>query len=69
MTKRCFAIDPLTGTMSYVDYDEATDTFTLVDEIDPTNLIEWNKNPITKRPIAGATAPWSARCRCCCATS
>jgi hypothetical protein len=50
MTKRCFAVDPLTGTASYVDYDEATDTFTLVDEIDPTNLIEWNKKLYNEAP-------------------
>jgi hypothetical protein len=50
MTKRLFAVDPLTGTASYVDYDEATDTFTLVDEVDPTELIEWNKRLYNEAP-------------------
>src|SRR5262245_16002814 len=35
--------DPWTGTNSYVDYDEATDTFRYVQEADPAILLEWNK--------------------------
>jgi hypothetical protein len=50
MTKRLFAVDPLSGTASYVDYDEATDTFTLVDEVDPADLIEWNKRLFNDAP-------------------
>ena len=50
MTKRLFAIDPLTGVASYVDYDEATDSYTLVDEVDPTALIEWNKKLYNEAP-------------------
>lgn len=50
MTKRLFAVDPMTGTASYVDYDELTDSFTLVDEVDPTELIEWNKRFYNEAP-------------------
>jgi hypothetical protein len=50
MTKRLFAVDPLTGTASYVDYDEGSDTFTLVDEVDPTALIEFNKLCFNEAP-------------------
>jgi hypothetical protein len=50
MTKRLYAIDPMTGTASYVDYDEATDTFILLNEVDPTELIEWNKRLYNEAP-------------------
>ena len=43
MSKRLFAVDPLTGTAHYVDYDEVEDSFTIISEVDPAELIEFNK--------------------------
>jgi hypothetical protein len=50
MTKRLIAVDPLTGTASYVDYNEADDSYTLVDEVDVTQLIERNKRLYNDAP-------------------
>jgi|SRR5215471_8420990 len=50
MTKRLFAMDPQTGTMHYVDYNEADDTFTVVEEADVTELLEWNRRLYNEAP-------------------
>ena len=43
MTKRLLGIDPVTGSTQFVDYDEATDTFRVVDEIEAQPLIDLNR--------------------------
>ena len=48
--RRIFAIDPLTGTYHYVVYNEADDSFTIVEEADVTQLLEWNKRLYNEAP-------------------
>ena len=48
--RRMFAFDPLTGTCHYVDYNEADDSFTIVEEADVTQLLEWNKRLYNEAP-------------------
>jgi|SRR5580765_7225173 len=50
MGKRCFGMDPLTGTMHFMDYDELTDTYTLIDEADVTALLENNQRLYNDAP-------------------
>jgi hypothetical protein len=50
MTKRLFAVDPMTGTAHYVDYNEADDTFTLVEEVDVDALIDLNRRMYNEAP-------------------
>lgn len=50
MTKRLIALDPLTGTACYVDYNEADDSFTIVNEVDPRQIIERNKRLYNDAP-------------------
>lgn len=50
MAKRLFAMDPATGTMHYVDYDELTDTFTVVEEADVSALLDNNQRLYNDAP-------------------
>jgi hypothetical protein len=48
--KRLFAMNPDTGTFHYVDYDELTDTFTVIEESDCTALLENNQRLYNDAP-------------------
>jgi len=48
--RRVLAFDPATGCMQYVDYDENTDTFRVVDEIEAQPLIDLNKKFFNEAP-------------------
>jgi hypothetical protein len=50
MTKRLLGIDPVTGSTQFVDYDEATDTFRVVDEIEAQPLIDLNRKFYNEAP-------------------
>jgi hypothetical protein len=50
MGKRLRAFDPDTGVFHWVDYDELTDTFTVIEEADVTALLESNQRLYNDAP-------------------
>jgi len=53
------SVDPMTGTASYVDYDEGADALHFTEQYDASALIEWNKRLYNEAPSGwgeGATA-------------
>jgi hypothetical protein len=50
MGKRVLGMDPETGIMRYMDYDELTDTFTVCEVADVTALLENNQRLYNDAP-------------------
>jgi hypothetical protein len=50
MGKRVFGYDPLTGTTHAMDYDELTDTYTVIEEADVSALLENNRRLYNDAP-------------------
>jgi hypothetical protein len=56
--RRLFAVDPMTGTAHYVDYDENGDTLRFIEEVNVDALIELNRQMYNEAPTGwndGAT--------------
>ena len=48
--RRVVAFDPATGSLAYVDYDESTDTFRYVQEIEAEPLLDYNRQLYNEAP-------------------
>jgi hypothetical protein len=50
MTKQLLGVDPLTGTASYVDYDEAEDALHFIEQLNVDGLLDLNRAERSETP-------------------
>lgn len=59
--RRLISVDPLTGTRTYMDYDESEDALHFIEEVDVTALLEMNKAMFNDAPSGWADGATAAR--------